>query len=137
MSFSDLNYSKMKKSTKIWLGILTFLPLLFVLIFFIGLATVLITQIPELERNTGEFPAVFLGSFFGVLLLLFFGALIHFGVMIYYIVHVSSNSKNESTKVIMWILLLIFVGTIGNIVYYFLEIYPLDNVENSTPQKIV
>jgi hypothetical protein len=125
----------MKKSTKIWLGILTFLPLLFVLIFFIGFATVLITQIPELERNTGEFPAVFLGSFFGIFLLLFFAALMHLGVMIYYIVHVSSNSKNDSTKIIMWILLLIFVGTIGNIMYYFLEIYPLKNDENSTIEK--
>ncbi len=126
----------MKKSTKIWLGILTFLPILFVLIYFIGFITILVTQIPELERNTGEFPAVFLSSFFGILLLLFLALMLHLGVMIYYIIHANGNPKNDSTKKIMWILLLIFVGIIGNIVYYFLEIYPLDNVENSSPEKI-
>lgn len=126
----------MKKSTKIWLGILTFIPIIFVIIYFVGFITVMVTQIPDLEKNTGEFPAVFLSSFFGILIFLFLAVMIRLGVMIYYIIHASGNPKNDSTKKIMWILLLVFVGSIGNILYYFLEIYPLDNIETSAIEKI-
>jgi len=116
----------MRKSTKIWLGILTFLPIIFIIIYFGGIVTVLLTQIPELEKNTGEFPPVFLSSFLGLIFFLFLALSIRIGLMIYFIVHVSDNDKNDTTKKIMWILILIFIGSIGNIVYYFLEIFPSD-----------
>jgi len=125
----------MKKSTKIWLGIFTFAPILFVLIYIVGFILVLVTQIPVMEREPNDFPITFLTSFFGILIFLFFAIFIHLGVMIYYIIHASSNEKNDSTKKIMWILLLVFAGGIANILYYFLEIYPIKDATITIPEK--
>lgn len=127
----------MKKSTKVLLGILSFLPILFIIIYFVGFFTVLITQIPELEQNTGEIPTTFLSSIFGLLLFLILAGIIKLGLTIYYIIHASENPKNDSNKKIMWILILIFVGTIGNVVYYFLEIYPIDTAQKNITQNII
>ena len=125
----------MKKSTKIWLGILTFLPMLFVLIYIVGFILVLVTQIPLLEREPNELPITFITSFFGVFIFLFFAIFTHLGVMIYYIIHTSSNENNDSTKKIMWILLLVFAGGIANILYYFLEIYPKNDSKLNIPKN--
>ncbi len=48
-------------------------------------------------------------------------------IMIYYIVHANNNPNNDSGKKIMWIIILIFVSSIGCVVYYFVEILPSDN----------
>ena len=126
----------MKNSTKIWLGILTFIPLLFFAFFFVSFFTVLITQIPELENNNGEFPIVFLKSIFGSILFLIVAIIIKIGLMIYYVIHASDNIKNDNTKKIMWILILVFIGTIGSILYYFMEIYPSGNKKIDTYNNV-
>jgi len=126
----------MKKSSKIWLGILTFLPILFIAFFFISFFTVLITQIPELENNSNEFPREFLKSIFGAILFLILAIIIKIGLMIYYIIHASDNIINDNTKKIMWILILAFIGTIGSILYYFMEIYPSNNKNLYTDNNV-
>ncbi len=126
----------MKKSSKIWLGILTFLPILFIAFFFISFFTVLITQIPELEKNSNEFPIEFLKSIFGAILFLILAIIIKIGLMIYYIIHASDNILNDNTKKIMWILILVFIGSIGSILYYFMEIYPSDNKNLYTDSNV-
>ncbi|MEN8125145.1 MAG: PLDc N-terminal domain-containing protein [Bacteroidota bacterium] len=119
----------MKKSTKIWLGILTFLSVLFFVIYIVGIFTLIVSHIPELENNNGEFPLEFFKSFIVILIFILIAIIIKFGLMIYYIIHASNNVNNDSSKKIMWILILVFVGFIGNIVYYFLEILPLKEVK--------
>ena len=126
----------MKKSTKIWLAILTFIPILFIAFFFVSFFTVLITQIPELENNKGEFPVEFFKSIFGAILFLILAIIIKIGLMIYYIIHASDNLKNDNTKKIMWILILVFIGTIGSVLYYFMEIYPLDDKKLDTNRNV-
>ena len=126
----------MKKSTKIWLAILTFIPILFIAFFFVSFFTVLITQIPELENNKGEFPVEFFKSIFGAILFLILAIIIKIGLMIYYIIHASDNIKNDNTKKIMWILILVFIGTIGSVLYYFMEIYPLDDKKLDTNRNV-
>ncbi len=117
----------MKKSTKIWLGILTFSSILFFIIYLVGFFTIFINHIPELESNTGEFPLDFFKSIIGIFSFLFLSLILKIGLMIYYVIHASNNTNNDSSKKIMWILILVFVGFIGNIVYYFLEILPLED----------
>jgi heme/copper-type cytochrome/quinol oxidase subunit 4 len=51
-------------------------------------------------------------------------ALVSLGIKIYYIVHANQNTESDTNKKVMWTLLLIFVGTVGSIVYYFVEIIP-------------
>jgi heme/copper-type cytochrome/quinol oxidase subunit 4 len=57
-------------------------------------------------------------------------ALVSFGTKIYYLVHVNSQTVNDTNKRVLWTLILIFTGFIGSIVYYFIEIVPLKKLNN-------
>jgi len=119
----------MKKSNKIWLGILTFLPILFLIIYFVFLFGAIFENFDELQNNNGEFPIDFFQSIAWAFVFLLLAIIIKIGLMIYYIIDVSDNVKNDTTKKIMWILILVFVGTIGSIIYYFMEVYPSKKAE--------
>ena len=115
----------MKSSTKFWLAIFTFLPLVLFVLIFVFFFTVFLENIIELENNQGEIPIAFFQSLTWFILLIVFMVLVSLGTKIYYIVHTNNNSENETNKKIMWTLILIFTGIIGSIIYYFVEIIPL------------
>jgi len=119
----------MKSSTKFWLAIFTFLPIVLLIVFFGLFFTIFLENIVELEQNNGEFPFEFLHSIFWFVLLIIVMAVISLGIKIYYIVHTNNKPDNDTNKKIMWTLLLIFTGSIGAIVYYFVEISPLKDIE--------
>ncbi|WP_299528513.1 PLDc N-terminal domain-containing protein [uncultured Lutibacter sp.] len=119
----------MKSSTKFWLTIFTFLPIVFLILFFSLFFTIFIENIVELEQNQGEFPVSFFQSLAWFIPLLILMALTSLGIKIYYIVHTNNKPDNDTNKKIMWTLLLIFTGSIGAIVYYFVEITPLEKIE--------
>lgn len=123
----------MTRTRKIWLGILTFLPIVFFIGYFIAFFVFFIgmfQDIGEINNNTNPSNNLeFLnnmGTFFIVVfLLIFFIIFMGLGIMIYYIIHANKNPLNDSNKKLMWTLVLIFTSTIGCIVYYFVEIVPL------------
>lgn len=122
----------MKKSTKVWLGILTFIPPVFITIFIIWFISIFFTHIYILEDRTGEFPSGFFRSMIEVFVFLILAIIVKLGLMIYYIIHLSDNPKNDNAKKIMWILILVFIGVIGSIIYYITEIIPLSEDEKLT-----
>jgi NADH:ubiquinone oxidoreductase subunit 6 (subunit J) len=122
----------MKKSTKIWLGILTFLPMFLIFAYIFYIFTAFIPTAMRLEDSHQEVPMELFQSISVMILFIVLAIIIKMGIMIYYIVHASNNPKNENNTKIMWIVLLVLVGTISSIVYYFLEILPSkDNSDQS------
>lgn len=121
----------MKSSTKFWLGIFTFLPIVLFVVFIICFFTIFFENIVELQHHHGEFPLEFLQSFIWFILLIILMAMVSLGIKIYYIVHTNNNPENDTNKKVMWTLLLIFIGIIGAIIYYFSEILPLKTLNNS------
>lgn len=121
----------MKSSTKFWLGILTFTPIVLFAIFIIGFFTIFFENIVELQHNHNEFPLEFLQSLLWFVLLVILTVIVSLGIKIYYIVHTNNNPENDTNKKVMWTLLLIFTGIIGAIIYYFTEILPLKTLNNS------
>ncbi|NLP58192.1 PLDc N-terminal domain-containing protein [Lutibacter sp. B1] len=115
----------MRSSTKIWLGIFTFLPFILFIVFFIFFFIFFLENIIELENHQNEFPIEFIQSLFGIITLIIIAGLTSLGIKIYYIVHTINNPENETNKKIMWTLILVFAGIIGSVVYYFIEILPL------------
>lgn len=115
----------MKSSTKFWLSIFTFLPLVLLVVFFVFFLTVFFENIVELEQNQGEFPVAFFYSLIWFMLLIVFIGIVSLGIKIYYIIHIINNSENDTNKKVIWTLILIFTGIVGSIVYYFIEIIPL------------
>jgi hypothetical protein len=92
----------------------------------------LLYHLPELQNNSHEVPINFIRSVFGAFIFLILAVIIKLGLMIYYIIHASDNINNDNTKKIIWILILVFIGTIGNIIYYFMEILPSDKNKITT-----
>jgi len=119
----------MKKSTKLWLGILTFLPVIFISVFLFLFITLFLSNIYNFENIENNLRVDFIRSMIISFIFLVIAVIIKLGLLIYYVIHVSDNQKNDSTKKIMWILILVFVGTIGSIIYYFMEILPLPDNE--------
>jgi H+/Cl- antiporter ClcA len=119
----------MKSSTKFWLSIFTFLPIVLLVLFFVFFFTIFFENIMELEHNQGEFPIEFLQSLIWFILLIVFMGIVSLGIKIYYIVHTNNNSDNDTNKKVMWTLILIFTGIIGSIIYYFVEIVPLKSIK--------
>ena len=122
----------MKKSTKIWLGILTFLPMFLIFAYIFYIFTAFIPTAIRLEDSHQEVPIELFQSISVMILFIVLAVIIKMGIMIYYIVHASNNPKNENNTKIMWIVLLVLVGTISSIVYYFLEILPSKDNSNQT-----
>lgn len=120
----------MKSSTKLWLAIFTFSPIILFGLFFGFFFTVFFENIIELEQNHGDIPVEFIQSLFWIIGLIILAALFSLGIKIYYIVHTNNNTNNDTNKKVMWTLLLIFTGMIGSIVYFFSEIMPLKNTNN-------
>ena len=119
----------MKSSTKIWLGIFTFLPLVLLLLCFGFIITIFLDNIEELQHNHNQFPLEFLHSIFWFVFLIILMAIASLGVKIYYIVHVNNTEGNETNKKIIWTLILIFFGLIASVVYYFIEITPIKSID--------
>jgi len=124
----------MKKSTKLWLGILTFLPVIFISVFLFLFITLFLSNIYNFENIENNLRVDFIRSMIISFIFLVIAVIIKLGLLIYYVIHVSDNQKNDSTKKIMWILILVFVGTIGSIIYYFMEILPLPDNKSETAQ---
>ena len=122
----------MKKFTKIWLGILTFLPMFLIFAYIFYIFTTFIPTAIRLEGSHQEVPMEFFQSISVMILFIVLAIIIKMGIMIYYIVHASNNPKNENNTKIMWIVLLVLVGTISSIVYYFLEILPSKDNSNQS-----
>lgn len=123
----------MSTSSKIWLGILTFMPFILFVVYLTLFITVFLGSIHHLEQNHhDEFPVQFIRDIFLVFIPLIVAVIISLIITIYYIVHANNNVKNDTAKKIMWTVILIFVSSIGCLVYYFVEILPSDNQLNNS-----
>lgn len=104
--------------------------LIFGYIFYIF--TAFIPTAIRLEDSHQEVPIELFRSISVMILFIVLAIIVKMGIMIYYIVHASNNPKNENNTKIMWIVLLVLVGTISSIVYYFLEILPSKDNSNQS-----
>ncbi|NNE28013.1 MAG: hypothetical protein HKN16_00145 [Saprospiraceae bacterium] len=112
----------MTEKEKRVIGILTFLPIVLLIPMILFMVS-MIGGFIEFEEMGESFPTGRLVGFlvFAALMLVLF-----LGLLVYYLVDVSRNTsfKENSTEKVIWILLLLFVGWIAMVVYYFVEIKP-------------
>lgn len=118
-----MNLSKQQKTL---LGILHFLPIIGIIAYIWFFFSFFFNNIQALENHDPNVPPTeFLSGFFGAFLILIITLIIALGIKIFDIVHLVKSNKNDtSNKILIWILLLVFTGIIGEIVYYFIEILP-------------
>lgn len=121
----------MTRNQKIVLGVLTFSPILLLIFYFIAIFSTVFGVISAAESGQGspENFMVSLVSAFGIIGLML---LITFGLMIYYLIHITKNPRIEGNMQVVWILLIVFAGLVGNMVYWFVHIWntPQDDLYN-------
>lgn len=113
--------------SKFWQGFFAIGPIIMFILFFIVyfiFIFAIISQLPEFENSNNEMPRASMfagmGTFFLFLVLMLFTSI---GSLIFYIMHAvqNPNLKRDNTLVV-WILLFVFVGGLGKLIYWIVEI---------------
>jgi ABC-type multidrug transport system permease subunit len=113
----------MSKNSKIFLGILTILPLIGLLL----TLSLFFSAFLNLNRR-GAPDAVALSNNIGSMLIItVILTFLSLGLMIYYIVHAVNNKSISNDERLIWILLFIFLSHITFIIYWVMRIWNDNN----------
>ena len=123
---------KLSQGTKILIGILTFLPLLFIPYIVFQIFTFVMATLSNDSMGIDPQPEVILAAVFSLIFPILLLSLLSLALFIFYIVHAANNKNTETAERIIWILLFIFVGFIVFPVYFFMRIW-----NDSSPQSTV
>jgi len=90
------------------------------------------------EFNNNELPKSYLVSMLLMFMLIVVTIIATIGIMIYYILHANKhfNTTNDNQKLI-WILVLILAGGVGNLVYFLAVIMPLKPSDQQELQEVI
>ena len=109
----------MTKSSRVWLGILTFLPIVLLFAYMFSVAFIVRDAI---RYGDEDLPLPVLSGVFWMVIIALMLGLLSFGLMIYYIIHVVNNKKIDNNERIIWILVFLVGSIITFPVYYFMRI---------------
>jgi len=129
----------LSRKQKIWIGVLTFMPILFFIGYFVSFLIIFMSAM-DMEQHTlnnnappKEFFAGFTLAFVSIGLAVLSGI----ASFILHIVHVVKNEKlkKQDNGQLLWILVIVLANGIGGIIYYFVEILPEPKQGLSIPDK--
>ena len=118
----------MSRSSKLFIGILSFLPIILLLVFLFMIFSMFPTffQWDKYEPAPQE---VF--SAFAPLFILRFGmGILSIGLLIFFIMHLLRHKALDSTERIIWILVFLFAGIVGYPIYWYMRIWK-DDIQSS------
>ena len=111
--------------SKFWQAFFALAPFISLFLILIGYAFFMysiFTNLPELE-NGGQPPMAFWQGFGFFFIMIFLMIFISLGSLIFYIIHAVQNPNlKENNMILVWVLLFIFVGGIGQLIYWIIEI---------------
>jgi hypothetical protein len=115
----------MTRTQKIWLGILTFLPVILFAGYFLAMFSFLFNMFnnTRFPSESMGMPETFLPSFFIMFGIAGLLGILSLGLLIYYIIHCVNNKTLDSNERVVWILVFMFMGLIGFPIYWYLRIW--------------
>ena len=130
----------MKKSKKIWLGIATIWPVVYILLFFVVVFSFVIVGAlnPGLHAPVDNSPAsiFFPVGFMAIFVLHMLTIMGSLALTVFYIIRVFKTEQLDQNMKIMWMLLLFFMGMLAQPVFWYLYIWR-DAPSGSKEQKMV
>lgn len=119
------------KTAKLSVGLLTLLPLVFLVLFFFALVSGGLSEAEELMAS--EEPLVFLLPIGYAVVLLLAGIFSSLALTVFYLIHVLNNPRLDASQRLVWALLILFSGFLGCLVYWLFQIWREedDRVEHS------
>jgi hypothetical protein len=117
--FQRLNMSKQRK---IILGILSFLPLLFIVIYFVFFFSMFASGFRESAQGGGP-PVFLLNNMNGLSITMGLLVITSLGLLIYYIIHVMNNTRLDSSGRLVWLLIVLLANVVAYPIYWYLEVW--------------
>jgi type II secretory pathway component PulF len=115
----------MSRSSKLFIGILSFLPIVLLVVMLFMILRLVPTFIEWSNNGDNYEPAtqeVF--STFGPIFILGFGmGILSIGLLIFFIMHLIRNKMMDSTERIIWILVFLFAGIVGYPIYWYMRVW--------------
>lgn len=122
----------MSRRRKILLGLLTAWPLVYMVLFMAFVFSMMFLGPMSAEAGAGEGPpALFLGGFGLVFIGHMVTIFLQFGLLGYFLYHVFTRDDLEQNSQILWGLFVFLGGPIGQLVYWWKEIWPEDQLEST------
>lgn len=111
----------MSRSSKLFIGILSFLPIILLVVFFIMIFSMFHVFF-EWDKYEPAPQEVF--STMAPLFVLGFGmGILSIGLLIFFIMHLIRNKAMDSTERIIWILVFLFAGIVGYPIYWYMRVW--------------
>jgi hypothetical protein len=111
---------------KYWQAFFALSPIIILFIMMLGYFAVLFSifsNIPELEQAHNEPPELILQWVGSFMVVIFLVILLSVSSLVFYIVHAVQNPNlKQGHMLLLWILLFIFVGGLGELIYWLVEI---------------
>jgi len=115
----------MSRSSKIFIGILSFLPIVLVFVMLFMVLRLIPTFIEWGNNSHNYEPApqeIF--SVFSPMFIVGFGmAILSLGLLIFFIMHLIRHKAMESTERIIWVLVFLFAGIVGYPIYWYMRVW--------------
>jgi len=111
----------MSRSSKLFIGILSFLPIILLVVLFVMIIGMFPTFI-EWDRYDPAPQEVV--SFVVPVFILGFGmAILSIGLLVFFIMHLLRHKAMDSTERIIWILVFLFAGIVGYPIYWYMRVW--------------
>lgn len=112
----------MSKQGKIFLGVLSFLPLVLITIYCLMFLNVFTTSFSQTTQKNGP-PVFVLNGWNELLVTIALFIVLTLGLLIYYINHAISNAKIEGSDRILWVLAFLLTGIVAYPIYWYTKIW--------------
>lgn len=111
----------MSRSSKLFVGILSFLPIALLLVFLF----MFFSMIPEFMKWEGREPDAYevFSTFMPIVFMSMIMGILSLGLLIFFIIHLVKSKTIDTTERIIWILVLLFAGIIGYPIYWYMRIW--------------
>jgi hypothetical protein len=117
----------MSRRRKIFLGVLTAWPLVYIVLFMIGMAA-MFAGVPMMAEAGQDSAAggLFMGGFGLMFVGHFVTMFVQMGLLCFFLYHVFKRKDLETNTQLLWALLIFMGGPIGQLVYWWKEIWQED-----------
>lgn len=113
----------MSRQKKIWIGVLTISPLIFLILYFVFFFGFFFNIIAQAESGQEPNPELLMGFFAIVFIFIGLAVVLSFASLIYLIIHASNNPRLEGNDRTIWIVIIVLAGLVGNIIYWYVKIW--------------
>jgi hypothetical protein len=111
----------MSRSSKLFIGLLSFLPIILLIVFFV----MFLRTFPlffEWEKNEPVPQEVF--TVFGPLFMLgVIMGILSLGLLVFFIMHLVRNKAMDGTERVIWVLVFLFAGMVGYPIYWYMRVW--------------